>query len=241
MIKDFIDDLFEVLEVKKTAKKSSTESFRAKNTNSFEIAGVEVQNKRTLSEEHKNKIGEANRKRTLSEETKRKISLAQKGIKRNLSEEARKRISDATRLRNGPHSEETKRKISEANKGHVVSEETRKKLSEVNKGRVHSDKTKRKISEWNKGKVVSEETRRKIREIHKGKVLSEEHKKKLGEASKRADHNRPVMTPNGRFISKESLKQRLISDGVKAPKSRIKEWFKLYPNDYYYIKRQKPE
>ena len=51
MTKDFIDNLIEVVEVKKTVKKSSKESFPAKKANSFEIAGVEVKQKRIVSEE----------------------------------------------------------------------------------------------------------------------------------------------------------------------------------------------
>lgn len=59
----------------------------------------------------------------------------------------------------------------------------------------------------------------------------------MREAHKRRDYNRPVMTPNGEFISKEALKDRLVADGVSAPTKKIREWFKLYPNDYYYIKK----
>lgn len=47
------------------------------------------------------------------------------------------------------------------------------------------------------------------------------------------------MTPNGQFLSKEALKERLVTDGVKKPTDKIREWFKLYPNDYYYIKKTK--
>ena len=49
------------------------------------------------------------------------------------------------------------------------------------------------------------------------------------------------MTPNGEFISKESLKDRLVADGVRTPTAKLREWFKLYPNDYYYIKKKKTD
>ena len=62
-----------------------------------------------MSEEHKNKIGEAHKGKKHSEETRKKIAEAKKNI-----------------------SEETKLKMSEAAKN--MSEEHRKKLSETKKG-----------------------------------------------------------------------------------------------------------
>jgi hypothetical protein len=149
MTQDFIDDLIEVVEVKKTVKKSSID-YKATKSKTFEIAGVEIQNKRFLSEE-------------------------------------------------------ARRKISKGNKGKILSEETKKKMSEARKKRL----------------IISEETRLKLREAHKFR-----------------SHNRPIMTPNGEFISKESLKQRLVADGVIAPTVKIREWFRIYPNDYFYIQKK---
>lgn len=63
----------------------------------------------------------------------------------------------------------------------------------------------------------------------------------MRDAHKLRDHNRLVMTPNGEFISKESLKDRLVADGVRTPTAKLREWFKLYPNDYYYIKKKKTD
>jgi len=53
MTKDFIDELIEVVEIKKTVKKSSKDNFQAKKAKSFEIAGVEIKCKRNLSDEAK--------------------------------------------------------------------------------------------------------------------------------------------------------------------------------------------
>jgi hypothetical protein len=205
MTKDFIDDLFEVVEVKKTVTKSSKESFRAKKANSFEVAGVQIEGKYTLSDETKRKISESGKGRVISEETRRKIG--------------------------------------DAHRGKVMSEEARRKISEASKGRkvVISEETKRKIGDAMRGRVVSEETKRKIGDANRGKVISEEARRNISEAQKGRDHNRPVMTPNGKFISKGALKERLVNDGVSNAKVKIQAWFKLYPNDYYYIKKKKPE
>ena len=154
--------------------------------------------------------------------------------------------------KNYKHTDEALRKISEANRGKVVSEETRRKIGEAHKGKIVTEEARKKISEAQIGKVVSEETRRRMSEARRnmseetrrkfiealqGQVFSEERRRKMREAHKRRDHNRPIMTPNGEFVSKESLKQRLVADGVQDSTSKIREWFKLYPNDYFYIKR----
>ncbi|MDA7994328.1 MAG: hypothetical protein MPJ25_14975 [Pirellulales bacterium] len=67
------------------------------------------------SDEHKRKIGDANRGKKMSNEQKLRLRDIRLGT---------------------THSEETKLKMSLAHKGKVFSEETRKKLSEANKGNV---------------------------------------------------------------------------------------------------------
>lgn len=222
MTKDFIDDLIEVVEVKKAVKKSSKESFRAKKAISFEIAGVEVEKKYTPSDEVRRKASERHKGKVLTEETRRKISEARKGI---------------------VFSEETRRKIGDASRGRIVSEETRRKLSEAAKGRkvVVTEETKRKIGDASRGRIISDETRRKLSESRKGRrvVVTEEARRKMSETHKAINQNLPVMTPNGVFISRNALKERLVADGYKEANARIREWFKLYPNDYYYIKNKK--
>lgn len=75
---------------------------------------------RTLSEETKQKLREANIGKKKSEETKQKIREACKG--RHYSEETRRKMSEAHKGKTNPmfgktHSEVARRKLSEANKG----------------------------------------------------------------------------------------------------------------------------
>jgi len=185
MTKDFIDDLIEVVEIKKTVKKSSKKVAPSK-VKTFEIAGVQVEKKYTPSDE-------------------------------------------------------TRRKASERHKGKVLTEETRRKISEARKGIVFSEETRRKIGDASRGRIVSEETRRKLSESHKGRkvVVTEEARRRMSETQIAINQNLPIMTPNGIFISRKALKERLVADGYKEANARIREWFKLYPNDYYYIKDKK--
>ena len=165
MTKDFIDDLIKVVEVKKTVKKSSSD-FKANKVKSFQVAGVEVQNKR------------------------------------------------------------------------VVSEETRRKISESSKGRFFSEATRRNISEARK-RAMTEEVRRKMSESGKGKIFSEVHKKNISAA--RSAGVLSVMTPYGEFVSRRVLIQKITNDGILNATDKLREWFKLYPNDYYYIKKKKTD
>lgn len=73
-----------------------------------------------FSEEHKRKIGEANR--NVSEETRHKKSEAQKGKK---------------------HNEESRHKMSEAAKRRGISEETRQKMNEAHKRRREQNRQKK--------------------------------------------------------------------------------------------------
>lgn len=125
---------------------------------------------KNISDEHKQKISEANKGKIFSLEHCKKLSESHTGV-------------------NNPNygkspSEETRIKLSNSNKGQTRSEETCKRLSEVNKGRHvgknnnfygkhHSKETKEKISIANKGRPspnkgvsASEETRQKISEHH---------------------------------------------------------------------------
>lgn len=252
MTKDFIDEQIEVVEIKKTVNKSSKENVQANKVNSFDIAGVEVEGKSIspkrgipLSEDIRKKISEAGKGRKHTEESKRKIAEAHKGRKRPpISEETRQRmrVAHANRVRK-PLSEETKRKISEAHlaRGILLALTKQPKIVEVKvrKKYVPTDETRAKLREASKGRIFTQETRKKISDSLKGTVFTEERRRKLREAHNLRDHSRPVMTPNGEFVSREALKDRLVADGVRAPTKKIREWFKLYPSDYYYIKKNK--
>jgi very-short-patch-repair endonuclease len=123
------------------------------------------QNKgKPLSEEHKRKIGEAN-----------KIKL--KGKKH--SEEWKKKMSE--RMKGHKVLEETRRKISEAHKGKIISEKHKRKMSEGRKGMKLSEEHKRNLSKASKGKKLSKEVREHMSRGRKGIIFSEEHKRKLSE------------------------------------------------------------
>ncbi len=229
MTKDFIDDLIEAVEVKKTVKKSSkavapSNSKRKVRGKTFVIAGVEVKGKKLTSEETRKKISEGV-KNAITDEWRKRRSEAAKG--RTLTEEEKKRIGDANRGR--PHSEEALKKMSEFQKNrkrNPMSEETKKKLSEAHKGK-------------NKP-PLSEETKRKMSEVRRGKKpkpMTEEHKRNL--VASRMASLPSVMTPYGEFVTRKALIQKITDDGVLNATDKLREWLKLYPNDYYIIKKPK--
>ena len=208
MTKDFIDDLIEVVEVKKAVKKSSTD-YKTTKSKVFEVAGIQVERIYHLSEETKRKIGKANKGRITTDETKKKLSAALKG--RTRTEEQRKAMSERA-------------------KGHVVTEETRKKLSEAHKGRKVSEEVRIQMSKDRKGRSLTEETKKKISASNKGRQRTEEQSKYLSDI-----RTLPIMTPNGEFISRRFLIQKLTDEGMKGVSNKLTLWFKLYPNHYYYI------
>jgi len=73
--------------------------------------------------------------KSMTEETKRKISNANKGKKR--TEETKKKIKESNYWRGKkrpPFTDEHRQKMSEAQKGRIISPETRKKMSEATSG-----------------------------------------------------------------------------------------------------------
>ena len=111
---------------------------------------------KSLSKEHREKIGKALLGKKLAEEHKRNISNSLKGKQ---------------------HTEEHRRINSEAQKGKRLSEETKKKIGDFWRGkkRLFSEEHKRKISElrlrYNRswaGKYHTEETKKKISKAHRG-------------------------------------------------------------------------
>lgn len=120
---------------------------------------------------------------------------------------------------------------------YIPSEQTRRKISEGNKGKVISEETRKKLSLISKGKVVSKETRKKMSQSMKGKIRSQETRKRVSEGRKLRFRNITIMTPNGEFDSRKALIKRLYADGVRYPFVKLREWFKNYPNDYYYINK----
>lgn len=108
---------------------------------------------KSLTEEHKEKIRQANLGHPVSKETKRKMSKALKGKKKPRTQEWQDKLV-ASRKANGNyiHTEETKQKISQSLKGHKQSKETREKRSKSLKGRK---------GHW-EGKQMSIETKNKM-------------------------------------------------------------------------------
>ena len=80
-----------------------------------------------FTEEHKRKIGEANKGKPKSKEHREKLRQANLGKK--LSGEFKQKCRE--RMLGTKHSEETKRKIGEGNRGKKVSDETKRRISEA--------------------------------------------------------------------------------------------------------------
>lgn len=111
---------------------------------------------RTLTPEHKAKIGAAGVGRIPTTETREKMSAWQRGRK---------------------FSDETRAKISAANTGHRLSLEHRAKISAAHKGRELTPEHRAKISAAHTGKKghrASPETRAKLSAAHKGRKIAPE-------------------------------------------------------------------
>lgn len=197
------------------ARKKYSETFRGENR---------WNTGKPLSEEHKQKISEANKGKVRSEEVKKHLSEINKGKK--LPEWVKKKMRGRTGEKSpswGKHlSDETKRKISEANKGRPCSDELR---------RIRSENAK-KESRWNYGNPLPEEIRNKISETLKKrykenpewrKTLSEQHK---GGNSANAIK---VITPSGKIY--DCVKE--AAEGEKIGYSTLREWLKNKPEKGY--------
>ena len=150
---------------------------------------------RILSEEHKQKISQANKGKNNSQYGKRGKDSPNYG--KHHTAESRKKMSEAQKGEKHPlygkHlSEETRKKISQAHKGKTVSEETRKKISQAFKGEKHPLYGKRGKDSPRYGKHHTEDAKRKMSESKKGEnnpnygkhpTHTEETRKKLSEAN----------------------------------------------------------
>jgi DNA mismatch endonuclease (patch repair protein) len=137
-----------------------------------------------LAEEHKRKIGEANKGRVVWNKGK------------HLTEEHRRRIGEANR---GKHrSDEFKRKVGEASKWRWQNPE-------------YIEKMKKRSS--NKGKHFSEEWRENLSKAHKGKSHSEEQNRKMSEIMKRIWQN-PEYIKKMRNFTYRDTKPELLFDEI---------------------------
>ena len=204
--------LFEVIEDCEDGQANEREVFWISHFNSFEdgynmtTGGDHFSH----SEETKHKIGDAFRGRPLSEEHKQKLREANKGKKPPPhSPETLQKMSESMRGKNtGPKSEEHRRKLSEARKQwklteeqkanikankKPISDETRQKLSDAGRGRVVSEETRKKMSEAQKGiprPSPSPESVEKRAEKNRGKKRTEEQRQRMSEGRKRAKEER---------------------------------------------------
>lgn len=117
-----------------------------------------------LSDEHKRKIGDANRGRTHSPEANLKNSIAHRGLKK--SNDSLLKLSRSL-------------KNSEAHKRHL------NRLHEINKGSKRSEDTKRRMSQSIKFSPKAILAREKLKIASTGKVLSPETKQKVSSGLKR--------------------------------------------------------
>lgn len=159
------------------------------------------------SEEHKKKIGLANKGRIISEEEKNRLRSL--NINKKHTEETKLKISKIAKekqfglwMKGKKQSQETIKKLSELRKGHTTSEETRKKISLANSGekngfwgKTHSDEYKKRLSENSDNlrknahtEIAIEKRRKKII----GRTTSEETKIKM-----RISHINRIKNKNG--------------------------------------------
>jgi len=136
---------------------------------------------RTMSEEHKRKIGDANKGRVMSDEQKLKLSEAHKGKK--WSEEHRANMEGKHAHFGYKFTDEQKEHLRQSHLGYVMPEEQKNKIGEAGKGRIVSAETREKIGKIHAGKINSEETRQKISATLLSRPytyqFTDEHKEKL--------------------------------------------------------------
>jgi hypothetical protein len=159
-----------------------------------------------LSDEIKQKIGDANRGRIHTEEARRHMSEAHKG--KPISESARQKMKERVPANKGiPHSEETRRKISEIHKG-----------NKYNLGRSPSEEARTKISKKLKGRHLSEETRQKMKgrvPANKGTSMSVEQRQQISERQK-GKYQSHLYTPEANAKKTDALRGRKHSEETRA-------------------------
>ncbi len=195
-------------EVKELCKRSELLRLEQETINSCKEEGVDIYNEDTfppsrvgtkLSEEHKRKIGEANKGHAVSLEARKKISDANK--ERVYTEKQLQRYAEINRRlaekRKGKfhHSEESKQKMSDAIKGRKHSEESKQKMSAIRKGKSlgeenpfygkeHSDEVKKQMSKGTKEWWQTPENHSKMKQAAKVRWQDLEERKKQSERRK---------------------------------------------------------
>ncbi|NBP03309.1 MAG: hypothetical protein EBU90_25130 [Proteobacteria bacterium] len=172
----------------------------------------------SLSKEAKKKIGDRFRGKHLSEEHKQKLREANRGKIPPCTDETRRKRSESMKGKNtGPKSEEHRRKLSEARRKWSLTEEQKKKIAENRKP--VSEETRKKISEAGKGRIVSEETRRKKSESMKGKKFGSPSQETIEKRSaknrgkKRSEEQRQRMRDGWKRKREEKERLKLLEQG----------------------------
>lgn len=119
---------------------------------------------KTLSDEHRAKIGASNLGKTITLETREKLRAANTGRS---------------------HSQEARKKIGAAHVGIARPDWVRAKISAAHIGKKISDESRAKMSVSHKGVPIPKEVRVKISEALTGRSFSEEHREKLSDSKKK--------------------------------------------------------
>lgn len=174
----------------------------------------------TVTQAVREKLSAANRGKTLSPEHRSRIGAAHKGLKQSPEVLARLSIVRRGRKLSPEHCEALLASL----RGRPVSEETRAKISVANKGRTHSPEAKEKMSAAKAGKPrgpLSPETRAKISAANmgnqncKGRTLSPEAKARISKANM-------GYKPTEETRAKMSAAQKGKSRGPCSPEHRAK-------------------
>jgi hypothetical protein len=169
---------------------------------------------RSLPEETRNKIREANRGRTHSFDTKQKLSEQRKGEKNPMFG----RSGEQSPRYGTTHTDETKEKMSAAHKGKKLSLEHKKKVSDATMGRKHREETRKKISEALTGRERSKTHRENLSKSHKGSEPSKKSGRK-SMAQRYTDPDHPELGQHAAPVLVRMQKKRGYPHG---PENRVR-------------------
>lgn len=137
---------------------------------------------RTMAEEQRRKIGDANRGHVMSDEQKLKLSEAHKGKKH--TEEWKENMRGNKASLGYKFTDEQKEHLRQSHLGYKQTDEQKEHSRQAHIGKIFTEEHCKNISLSHIGKVVSEETREKLRVAFTGctRTFTEEHKEHLREA-----------------------------------------------------------
>ncbi len=186
---------------------------------------------KSLSEEHKRKIGKGNKGKTVKDSTKELLRKVNSGSKNYMYGKYGENHHNFGKT----HSKETKQKISENLKDRFVGDKNPmwgKKLTEEHRDKLRKAYENRDVKGENNpfyGKTHSEETRRKISDAGKGRKLTEELKIK---AIKNLNQSSGANHPGAKSIIVKDLKGTIVYRF--GTRKQASEELKLRPNNITY-------